>query len=52
VSYLSGWQEGAVLSAHHVVRQLTAPTPLTLAPSKIAPRRAPRTRRIVGSDVR
>jgi monoamine oxidase len=53
VSYLSGWQEGAILSAHHVVRQLTsaAPVPL-LAPPKLEPRRAPRTRRIVGSDVR
>jgi monoamine oxidase len=53
VSYLSGWQEGAILSAHHVVRQLTAPAPLPPpALPKIAPRRAPRTRRIVGSDVR
>jgi monoamine oxidase len=52
VSYLSGWQEGAILSAHHVVRQLTAPTPLRLEPPKIAPRRAPRTRRIVGSEGR
>ncbi|MBV8201356.1 MAG: FAD-dependent oxidoreductase [Acidobacteria bacterium] len=52
VSYLSGWQEGAILSAHHVVRQLTAATPLALALPKIAPRRAPRTRRIVGSAPR
>jgi monoamine oxidase len=53
VSYLSGWQEGAILSAHHVVRQLTATAPLPpLALPKIEPRRAPRTRRIVGSDVR
>jgi monoamine oxidase len=52
VSYLSGWQEGAILSAHHVVRQLTAATPLTLALPKVAPRRAPRTRRIVGSAPR
>jgi monoamine oxidase len=52
VSYLSGWQEGAILSAHHVVRQLTAAAPVTLALPKIEPRRAPRTRRIVGSDVR
>jgi monoamine oxidase len=52
VSYLSGWQEGAILSAHHVVRQLTGAEPLTVAPPKLAPRRALRTRRIVGSDVR
>jgi monoamine oxidase len=52
VSYLSGWQEGAILSAHHVVRQLTATEPVTLTLPRIEPRRAPRTRRIVGSDVR
>jgi monoamine oxidase len=53
VSYLSGWQEGAILSAHHVVRQLTSTTPLAPpALPKLEPRRAPRTRRIVGSDVR
>jgi monoamine oxidase len=52
VSFLSGWQEGAILSAHHVVRQLTAAAPVTLTLPKIEPRRAPRTRRIVGSDVR
>ena len=54
VSYLSGWQEGAILSAHHVVRQLTgaAPPPPAAPPVKGAPRRAPRTRRIVGADVR
>ena len=52
VSYLSGWQEGAILSAHHVVRQLTGAEPLAVAPPKLAPRRAPRTRRIVGSEVR
>jgi len=52
VSYLSGWQEGAILSAHHVVRQLTAAAPPLVVAPKIAPRRAPRTRRIVGADVR
>jgi monoamine oxidase len=53
VSYLSGWQEGAILSAHHVVRQITAVEPLAATPPpKFAPRRAPRTRRIAGSDVR
>jgi len=55
VSYLSGWQEGAVLSAHHVVGQLTGAAPLVApppAPPKVAPRRAPRTRRIVGAGPR
>jgi monoamine oxidase len=53
VSYLSGWQEGAVLSAQHVVRQLTAAAPpAPVAPPSFAPRRAPRTRRIVGAEVR
>ncbi len=51
VSYLSGWQEGAVLSAHHVVRQITNPAqPLLLTAPKFAPRRAPRTRRITGAE--
>jgi monoamine oxidase len=52
VSFLSGWQEGAILSAHHVVRQITAATPQPLAVPKLVPGRAPRTRRIVGADVR
>ena len=53
VSYLSGWQEGAILSAHHVVRQITGvELPAAVAAPKFAPRRAPRTRRIAGSDVR
>ncbi|HEV3460374.1 MAG TPA: FAD-dependent oxidoreductase [Thermoanaerobaculia bacterium] len=54
VSYLSGWQEGAVLSAHHVVRQLTTAAPLAVTPPtpKAPPRRAPRTRRIVGAGAR
>lgn len=53
VSYLSGWQEGAILSAHHVVRQLTgAAAPAQETPAVVKPRRAPRTRRIVGADVR
>jgi monoamine oxidase len=53
VSYLSGWQEGAILSAHHVVRQLTgAAPPAVPPPPPAAPRRAPRTRRTVGADVR
>jgi monoamine oxidase len=53
VSYLSGWQEGAILSAHHVVRQITSvPAPVVLATPKIAPRRPPRTSRIVGATPR
>jgi monoamine oxidase len=51
VSYLSGWQEGAVLSAHHVVRQITAPAAAGApAAAPKLPRRAPRTRRIVGAE--
>jgi monoamine oxidase len=52
VSYLSGWQEGAVLSAHHVIRGITgvAETQPMMAPRAAAetmtsPRRAPGIRR-------
>jgi monoamine oxidase len=43
VSYLPGWQEGAMLSAHHVLRQITRERRVML---KAAPttRRAPSTR--------
>ncbi len=53
VSYLSGWQEGAVLSAQNVVRQITSvPAPVVLMTPKTAPRRPPRTSRIVGATPR
>jgi monoamine oxidase len=53
VSYLSGWQEGAILSAQHVVRQITGiPEPAALAAPKAAPRRPPRTSRVVGEAPR
>lgn len=49
VSYISGWQEGAVLSAHHVIRRIAglplleaAPAP---APALASPRKAPGVRR-------
>lgn len=51
VSYLSGWQEGAVLSAQHVVRQITGvPEPVAVTTPKAPPRRPPRTSRIVGAS--
>jgi monoamine oxidase len=49
VSYLSGWQEGAILSAQHVVRHITTPALQAEAPRPM-PKRAPRTRRIVGAS--
>lgn len=47
VSYLSGWQEGAVLSAHHVIRGIAGlPQLKTQAAPAAAPRRqAPNVRR-------
>jgi monoamine oxidase len=52
VSYISGWQEGAVRSAHHVIEGITgrraAATPMLKAPqahARPATRQAPGTRR-------
>ena len=55
VSYLPGWQEGAVLSAHHVIDQIATgkkklPQLRTAAPEGIIRRR--RARVITGADVR
>ena len=44
VSQLPGWQEGAMMSAEHVVRQIGQRKPLLMAPPII---RAPNTRRLV-----
>jgi monoamine oxidase len=44
VSQLPGWQEGAMMSAEHVVRQIGERKPLLTAPPII---RAPNTRRLV-----
>jgi len=43
VSYLPGWQEGAMLSAHHVLRQITRERRV-MAKAPSAKRRAPSTR--------
>lgn len=55
VSYLPGWQEGAVLSAHHVIEQIAGlkkdlPQIRTAAPEGIPARR--RARRVTGAEVR
>lgn len=44
VSQLPGWQEGAMMSAQHVVEQIARPRPLLEAPGII---RAPNTRRLI-----
>lgn len=52
ISYLPGWQEGAVLAAHHVVEQIATGkkrVPQLRAEGVTTPRRA---RRITGSEVR
>lgn len=50
VSYLPGWQEGAVLSARYVVQNLVQPT--RLLGEALAPRRAPNTARVVRGEQR
>ena len=45
VSYLPGWQEGAMLSAHHVLRQITRERRVMLKKAA-APGHAPRTRTV------
>lgn len=51
LSYLSGWQEGAVLSAHHAIARMTRPqAQLQARPAVPAARRARRSaRNIVGA---
>ena len=44
VSYLPGWQEGAMLSAHHVLRQIMPRERMLLKAAPAAKHRAPSTR--------
>jgi monoamine oxidase len=49
ISYLSGWQEGAVLSAHHVIHQIAG---VPRAMPEAVPSTPRPSRRITGARVR
>jgi monoamine oxidase len=46
VSYLPGWQEGAMLSAHHVLRRITREGRMLMKAAATTKRRAPSTRAV------